>query len=85
MHGWSEKEARSRFGEMLDDCIARGPQFITRRGVGCAVLLSIDEWHRLLPPAQPSLKQLLLANGARWNLDPPASGRLRRRIPAAPR
>jgi prevent-host-death family protein len=85
MQRWSSTQAKNRFGSMLDECIAHGPQLITRCGRECAVMLSIEEWRRLQTAAPRSLKQLLLDDGARWSVDLPARGRLRRRMPLADR
>lgn len=75
MRRWSAREAQVRFNAMLDACTAQGPQLITRRGIESAVLVPIDEWRRLQATAQPSLKQLLLAEMPRVELELPPRGR----------
>lgn len=70
---------------MLDACLAQGPQLITRDGSETAVLVRVDEWHRLRAGARPSLKQLLLAEGARCGPIAPPRAKAGRRITAAPR
>lgn len=63
---WSVQNAKARFSELLDTCIQTTPQIVTKRGQEVAVLVSIEEWQRLQAQAKPSLKQLLLADEARF-------------------
>ena len=74
------QEAKARFSEFLDACVAEGPQMVTRRGAEAAVLVPVDEWRRLQAAARSSLKQLLLLlDEARTDLLTPARGAARRR------
>lgn len=66
---WSVQNAKARFSELLDTCMQNKPQIVTRRGQEVAVLVSIEEWQRLQAQAKPSLKQLLLADELRFDLD----------------
>lgn len=52
---------------------------LTRRGAEAAVLIPVDEWRRLQSAECPSLKQLLLSDDARTDLELPARGRASRR------
>ena len=79
MHVWPVQDAKARFSEFLDACLSQGPQVVSRRGVEAAVLVPLDEWRRLQATAQPSLKQLLLADEARTDALVPPRGRARRR------
>jgi len=83
MQTWPVQDAKARFSEFLDTCLAEGPQMVTKRGA--AVLVPVDEWRRLQAAARPTLKQLLLADAARAELVIPARGSARRRMPAAAR
>lgn len=83
MSTWPVQDAKARFSEFLDACLAEGPQLVTRRGAEAAVLVPVDEWRRLQASARPSLKQLLLADEPRAELVLPARGRMRRRMPTA--
>jgi prevent-host-death family protein len=68
---WQVQDAKSRFSELLDATIKNGPQVVTRRGVETAVLVPIEEWRRLQDSARPSVKELLLDCGPRFeNLIP---------------
>jgi antitoxin Phd len=83
MSTWPVQDAKARFSEFLDACLAEGPQLVTRRGAEAAVLVPVDEWRRLQASARPSLKQLLLADEPRAELVLPARGSMRRRTPTA--
>jgi antitoxin Phd len=79
MRSWQVQDAKARFSEFLDATIKKGPQVVTRRGIETAVLVPIEEWHRLQQAARPSLKSLLLASDARTDDLIPERHRLRRR------
>ncbi len=81
MHIWPVQEAKARFSEFLDTCLEDGPQVVSRRGAEAAVLVPIGQWRKLQAAGQPSLKELLLAETARADLDIPPRGRHRRRVP----
>jgi prevent-host-death family protein len=83
MQSWPVQDAKARFSEFLDTCLAEGPQMVTRRGAEAAVLVPADEWRRLQAAARPSLKELLLSDQGRTDILVPARGRARRRAPAA--
>ena len=65
MASWTVRSAKARFSEFLDAAIKDGPQFVTRRGIEIAALVSIEEWARIQRTASPSLKALLLSPEAR--------------------
>jgi len=75
---WQVQDAKARFSEFLDASLRDGPQVVTRRGVEAAVLVPMEEWRRLKQAARPTLKQLLLAPGARFDFPVPKRGGLRR-------
>lgn len=79
MHAWPVQDAKARFSEFLDAALAEGPQLVTRRGNEAAVLVAVDEWRRLSAAGRPSLKALLLQDGARTEALVPARGQARRR------
>ena len=77
---WAVQDAKSRFSEFLDTCLSNGPQIVTRRGTETAVLIPIEEWHRLQKAARPTLKELLLSDDARVaQLAPPRNPVARRK------
>lgn len=79
MQTWPVQDAKARFSEFLDACLADGPQLVTRRGAEAAVLMSIREWKRLQAAARPSLKELLLSDEACTESLTPPRGQARRR------
>lgn len=85
MQSWPVQDAKARFSEFLDACLASGPQLVTRRGAEAAVLVPVDEWRRLTAAARPSLKALLLADEARSDALVPARRPARRRAVTAAR
>jgi antitoxin Phd len=78
---WQLQEAKARFSEFLEASLTEGPQVVTRRGIEMAVLVPIAEWRRLEQGARPSVKQVLLEDGPRW--EPPPPRRYKRREPPA--
>jgi prevent-host-death family protein len=81
MNSWQLQEAKARFSEFLDAALKKGPQVVTRRGVEAAVLVPIDEWHRLQRECRPDIKQLLLGPGPRFQNIVPKRGSWKRRPP----
>jgi antitoxin Phd len=81
MKSWPVQDAKARFSELLETCLKQGPQIVSKRGADAAVLVPLKEWERLQRSAKPTLKDLLLADEARVDLDFPRRGRLRRREP----
>lgn len=79
---WQVQDAKARFSEFLEASLKEGPQIVTKRGVEAAVLVPIDEWRRLQKMTKPSLKDLLLAPGARTDaLVPPRRPQRHRATP----
>jgi prevent-host-death family protein len=69
MRVWPVQDAKARFSELLNACLRDGPQVVTRRGSEAAVLVPLEEWKRLSRHAKPSLKELLLRDEGRFELD----------------
>ncbi len=74
MRTWPVQDAKARFGELLEACIADGPQLVTKRGAEAAVLVPVEEWRQLGVTARASLKQLLLSDIGRTDLLTPPRG-----------
>jgi antitoxin Phd len=45
MNAWPVQDAKARFSEFLDACLAKCPQMMTRRGAEAAVLVPAAEWN----------------------------------------
>jgi len=85
VRAWPVQDAKARFSEFLEACLADGPQMVTKRGAEAAVLVPASEWRRLHAAAKPSLKELLLSNDARTEqLVPPRGAARRRRVDPMP-
>jgi antitoxin Phd len=81
MQSWQVLDAKARFSELLEACMADGPQMVTKRGAQAAVLVPIEEWRRLQAAARPSLKQLLLSDVGRIDsLTPPKPAPRKRKV-----
>lgn len=85
MQAWPIQDAKARFSEFLETCLAEGPQMVTKRGAEAAVLVPVAEWRRIEAAARPSLKQLLLSDQGRGAISLPSRGQARRRAPTAAR
>lgn len=82
MKTWPVQDAKARFSEFLDRCLAEGPQVVTKRGTEAAVLVPMDQWRRMEAAARPGLKELLLAQAGRADIPVPERGAARRRLPS---
>lgn len=47
-HVWQLQEAKNKFSEVVDKAIRHGPQFITKRSVETAVVLSYVEYRKMV-------------------------------------
>ncbi|MBW7947287.1 MAG: type II toxin-antitoxin system Phd/YefM family antitoxin, partial [Sphingomonadaceae bacterium] len=47
MKVWPVQDAKARFSEMLETCVAEGPQLVTKRGEEAAVLVPAAQWRRM--------------------------------------
>ncbi len=74
MNTWPVQDAKARFSEFLQACLASGPQLVTKRGHEAAVLVPVGQWRQLQANSQPSLKQVLLDAAARSDLPIPPRG-----------
>jgi antitoxin Phd len=81
MNSWPVQDAKARFSELLDICLREGPQVVTRRGERQAVLVPLAEWERLTSSRFPTVKDWLLTDFARGDLNIPPRKKLRRRKP----
>lgn len=80
MKSWPVQDAKARFSEFLKASLTEGPQVVTLRGVETAVLVPMQQWRDMSTRARPSLKMLLLAPGARADLELRSRGAQRRRV-----
>jgi prevent-host-death family protein len=81
MKSWPVQDAKARFSEFLDTCLREGPQMVTRRGEEAAVLVPVEEWERLKQPKYASLKDWLLADEPKGELNIPSRSKWQMRKP----
>ena len=81
MTKWQLQEAKARFSELIDDTLEKGPQVVTRRGIDTAVVVSIDEWHKLKDENRLTWKDVLLGPGPRFEIPLPKRGTVKSRKP----
>jgi prevent-host-death family protein len=81
MKTWPVQDAKARFSELLETCLREGPQLVTRRGEQAAVLVPAAQWRAIADAGKPTLKDLLLADAGRFDLQIPPRGKKRRRSP----
>jgi antitoxin Phd len=79
MTKWQLQDAKSRFSELIDDTLEKGPQVVTRRGVDTAVVVSIDEWKKLKNEKRVTWKEVLLEEGPRFEITLPKRGKRKSR------
>jgi antitoxin Phd len=80
MAKWQLQEAKARLSALIDDTLTKGPQTVTRRGIDTVVVISIEEWRRL-NETRPTLKDVLLGEGPRFDIPIPKRGRTKSRLP----
>lgn len=68
MSSWQVQEAKQRFSEVLRHAHADGPQIVTRHGEEIAVVIDIEEYHRLRA-ARLDFKEFLRAGPDLSELD----------------
>ena len=56
---WKLQDAKAQFSKVVRDAIEGEPQYITRRGENAVVILSIEEFEKLVEK-RPSLAEYLL-------------------------
>lgn len=58
MKKWPTEKSKSKFSQIMKAALDEGPQTLTRNGEDFAVMVSIDEWKRVVEqgdeaPTQP--------------------------------
>jgi len=56
---WKLQDAKAKFSKIVDDALKSGPQFVTRRGQKAVVVVSVEEYEKLISH-KPSFKEFLL-------------------------
>ena len=53
---WQLQEAKNRFSNLVEKAQHNGPQVVTKRGKDAVVVLSIDEYKKLIKPKKNLVK-----------------------------
>lgn len=56
---WKLQDAKARFSQIVEDALNMGPQFVTRRGKKAVVIISTDEYEKLVSQKR-TFKEFLL-------------------------
>lgn len=56
---WKLQDAKSQFSKLVKDALTGGPQFITKRGDEAVVVISVEEYEKLISD-KPDFKEFLL-------------------------
>ncbi|MFC1850336.1 type II toxin-antitoxin system Phd/YefM family antitoxin [candidate division CSSED10-310 bacterium] len=57
---WKLQDAKSRFSELVNDALKKGPQYVTRRGKETVVVISVKEFSKLISD-KPDFKTFLMS------------------------
>ncbi len=49
-HVWQLQDAKSKFSELVESALSKGPQLVTKRGINSVVVISMEEFTRLKKP-----------------------------------
>lgn len=79
MRKWTFDDAKARFGELPDACLAEGTQIMIKLNTEATVLVSMQKRRTMSAAERPSLKELLLSYQTRIDLILPARGLAKRR------
>ncbi len=66
---WQLQEAKQKFSEVVSRSLEEGPQFVTRRGAEVVVVVSVEDYDRLLADNGDAVKDFLLSGPELPELD----------------
>ncbi len=56
---WKLQDAKNRFSQLVEEALAHGPQYVTRRGVETVVIVSVEDYEALASHKPPFTDFLL--------------------------
>ncbi len=56
---WKLQDAKAKFSKLVEEALNAGPQYVTRRGKEAVVVVSVEEYEKLVSN-KPSFKEFLL-------------------------
>ena len=68
-NSWQLQNAKNKFSNLVDKAQHDGPQVVTKHGKDAVVVLSIDEYKKLIKPKTSLLKFFQNSPVAKINLD----------------
>ena len=68
-NSWQLQNAKNKFSNLVDKAQHNGPQIVTKRGKDAVVVLSIDEYKKLIKPKTSLLKFFQNSPLSKINLD----------------
>lgn len=66
---WPLAEAKQKLSEVIDCAVSTGPQFISKRGIETAVVLSAEDYKKLSEEEAENFKSYLLSGPSLEGLD----------------
>jgi prevent-host-death family protein len=69
MQSWKLQDAKARFSEVVKQATTRGPQAITLRGQPAVVVLSKEDYDKLVKPALSFVEFMRLSPLAKININ----------------
>jgi antitoxin Phd len=49
-HTWQLQEAKNKFSKLVEKALREGPQFVTKHGKASVVVLSVEEYKKIVKP-----------------------------------
>lgn len=68
-HSWKLEDAKAKFSELVRQARTGGPQLVTVHGQEAVVVISVEEFARLLPPQKFLSLHALLSQSPLGDLD----------------
>jgi antitoxin Phd len=56
---WKLQDAKAQFSKVVENALKTGPQYVTRRGATAVVVVSVDDYEKLICD-KPSFREFLL-------------------------
>jgi len=71
MRTWQFQEAKRRLGDVLNSAVSEGPQVVTRDGSDVVVIISVEDYQRLLQKEGALIPGM---TAMQWLISHPSSG-----------
>ena len=64
MRTWQLQEAKNKFSEVVAEAVNKGPQLITKRGTEAVIVVSYEEFQKLVDHRSEEEQEALFASNA---------------------